>query len=125
MTHNITLNYDTDLTFETRAEVYPTVVTKVAFSVEKSAFVDIERTRYLGYVDVDTAKSDEVVGTVDGEDAPDSLTFSADEHTTPEGTRTIVWNVYSFGDTDKDDIDIEGVPTADIPDAIVDMLLEL
>ena len=125
MTHNITLNFDTDLTFETRAETYPAVITKTAYSVEKAAFVDISRKRYLGYVEVGTAKSDAVVGTVDGEDTPDTLTFTADEHTTPDGTRTILWKVYSFADKEEDDIDIYDVATADIPDAIVDMLLEL
>lgn len=127
MTHNITLNFDTDLTFETRAETYPAIVTKVAYSVEKAAFVDIERTRFLGYVEVTTAKSDVSVGTVDGQTPPDdTLTFSADERISPDGTRTILWNVYSFaGTTVEDDLDIEDVATADIPDAIVDMLLEL
>lgn len=127
MTHNIALNYDTDLTFESRVETYPAVVSKIAYSVEKAAFVDIERTRFLGYVEVSTAKDGESVGTVDDQTPPDNtLTFSADERISPDGTRTILWNVYSFADTrEEDDLDLENVPTADIPDAIVDMLLEL
>ncbi len=82
MTHNIALNYDTDLTFESRVETYPAVVSKIAYSVEKAAFVDIERTRFLGYVEVSTAKDGESVGTVDDQTPPDNtLTFSADERT--------------------------------------------
>lgn len=127
MTHNIALNFDTDLAFETRAETYPAVVTKTAYSVEKGTFVDIERTRYLGYVDVSTAKDDEVVCTVDSQTPPDNtVTFSAEERITPDGTRNILWNVYSLADTRaEDDLDIENVATADIPDAVVAMLLEL
>ena len=127
MTHNIALNFNTDLTFESRVETYPAVVSKIAYSVEKATFVDIERTRFLGYVDVSTAEDDGVPCTVDGQTPPDNtVTFSAEERTSPDGTRTILWNVYSFADTrEEDDLDFENVATADIPDAIVDMLLTL
>lgn len=127
MTHNIALNFNTDLAFETHSETYPTVITKTVFSVEKAGFVDIERTRYLGYVEVTKAKDDEPIGTVDGQTPPDNtLTFAAEERTSPDGTRTILWDVYSFTNTgDEDDIDIEDVATAYIPDAVVAMLLEL
>ena len=127
MTHNIALNFNTDLTFESRVETYPSVFTKTAYSVEKSTFVDIERTRYLGYVDVSTAEDDGVPCTVDGQTPPDnSVTFTAEERISPDGTRNIFWNVYSLANTSKeDDIDIENVPTADIPGAVVGMLTEL
>lgn len=127
MTHNIALNFNTDLTFEAHVETYPTVVTRTAYSVEKSRFTDIERTRFLGYVDVSTAKDDEVPCTVDGHTPPDNtVTFSAEERISPDGTRNILWNVYSLADTRvEDDLDIENVPTADIPGAVVGMLLEL
>lgn len=127
MTHNIALNFNTDLAFESRVETYPTVVTRTAYSVEKSRFTDIERTRFIGYVDVSTAKDDEVPCTVDGQTPPDStVTFSAEERISPDGTRNILWNVYSLADTRaEDDLDIENVPTADIPSAVVGMLTEL
>lgn len=127
MTHNIALNFNTDLTFESRVETYPAVVTKTEYSVEKATFVDIERTRFLGYVDVSTAEDDGFPCTVDGQTPPDNtVTFSAEERTSPDGTRNILWNVYSFADTrEEDDLDIENVPTADIPGAVVGMLTEL
>ena len=127
MTHNIALNFNTDLTFESRVETYPAVVTRTAYSVEKSRFTDIERTRFLGYVDVSTAEDDEVPCTVDGQTPPDNtVTFSAEERTSPDGTRNIIWNVYSLADTRaEDDLDIENVATADIPGAVVGMLTEL
>ena len=127
MTHNIALNFNTDLAFESRVETYPTVVTRTAYSVEKARFTAIERTRFLGYVDVSTAEDDGVPCTVDGQTPPDNtVTFSAEERTSPDGTRNIIWNVYSLADTsEEDDLDIENVATADIPPAIVGMLTEL
>lgn len=119
MTHNITLNFDTDLFFVTNAVTSPEIVSKVAYSVEKSAFVDIERTRIIGYVDV-SATGEETIATIDGEAAHGELTFFATHTENADGTTFITWDVYDF-----EDIDLESVPTADIPDAIVDMLLEL
>ena len=127
MTHNIALNFNTDLTFEAHVETYPAIVSRTAYSVEKSRFTDIERTRFLGYVDVSTAEDDGVPCTVDGQTPPDNtVTFSAEERTSPDGTRNIIWNVYSLANTRaEDDLDIENVATAYIPPAIVGILTEL
>ena len=126
MTHSIALNFNTDLTFESRVETYPAVVSKIAYSVEKAAFVDIERTRSIGFVDVTFDDATEWIAQIDGARVYEQVTFDAVEVESPDGTRAILWEVYSFSDKGiEDDLEIENVPTADIPDAIVDMLLEL
>ena len=126
MTHNITLNFNTDLKFKVVAIQLPEVVTRIAYSVEKSAFVDIERTRSLGFVDVSLDDASEWIAEIDGARAYEQVTFDAVEIESPNGTRAILWDVYSFSSKGiEDDLEIENVATADIPDAIVDMLLEL
>ena len=126
MTHNITLNFNTDLKFKVVAITQPEVISRIAYSVEKSAFVDIERTRNIGFVDVTLDDASEWIAEIDGARAYEQVTFDAVEIETPEGTRAILWEVYSFSDKGiEDDLEFENVPTADIPDAIVDMLLEL
>ena len=127
MTHNITLNLNTDLKFKVVAVSQLETVSRASYSVEKSEFVDIERTRNLGFVDVSSADGESVTATVDGENITGAeLTFYATEHETPDGTRTILWDVYNYSYEGPDsDVDLEKVPTADIPDVIVDMLLEL
>lgn len=126
MTHNISLNFNTDLKFKVVANTQPVVVTRIAYSVEKAAFVDIERTRSIGFVDVTFDDATEWVAQIDGARAYEQVTFDAVEVESPDGTRAILWEVYSFSDKGiEDDLEIENVPTADIPDAIVDMLLEL
>lgn len=122
MTHTIALNYDTDLSFKAHLEVQPTIVSKVAYSVEQAKFIDIERTRFLGYVEVSSPKGD-TIATIDGQATTDEVVFAATETTNPEGTVTLLWNVYTVADKEEDDIDIEDVPSSDIPDAVVDMLL--
>lgn len=119
MTHNITLNFDTDLFFHTVNVPQPEIITKTAYSTAKSAFTTIERSRQIGFVDV-TASDDERIATVDGESTTNDLTFFATRYTDEAGQEIILWEVYDF-----EEIDLEGVPTDDIPDAIVDMLLEL
>lgn len=126
MTHNISLNFNTDLKFKVVANTQPVVVTRIAYSVEKAAFVDIERTRSIGFVDVTFDDATEWIAQIDGARAYEQVTFDAVEVESPDGTRAILWEVYSFSDKGiEDDLEIENVPTADIPDAIVDMLLEL
>ena len=126
MTHNIALNFNTDLKFKVVANTQPVVVTRIAYSVEKAAFVDIERTRSIGFVDVTFDDASEWIAHIDGERVYEQVTFDAVEVESPDGTRAILWEVYSFSDKGiEDDLEIENVPTADIPDAIVDMLLEL
>lgn len=126
MTHNIALNFNTDLKFKVVANTQPVVVTRIAYSVEKAAFVDIERTRSIGFVDVAFDDATEWIAQIDGARAYEQVTFDAVEVESPDGTRAILWEVYSFSDKGiEDDLEIENVPTADIPDAIVDMLLEL
>lgn len=126
MTHNIALNFNTDLKFKVVANTQPVVVTRIAYSVEKAAFVDIERTRSIGYVDVTFDDASEWIAQIDGARVYEQVTFDAVEVESPDGTRAILWEVYSFSDKGiEDDLEIENVPTADIPDAIVDMLLEL
>lgn len=124
MTHNITLNFNTDLKFKVVTITQPEVVSRIAYSTEKSAFVDIERTRNIGYVDVSFDDPSEWIVQADGTRAYEQVTFDAVEIETPNGTRAILWEVYSFSDF-EDDLEFENVATADIPDAIVDMLLEL
>lgn len=126
MTHNITLNFNTDLKFKVVTITQPEVISRIAYSVEKSAFVDIERTRSLGFVDVTVDDESEWIAEIDGARAYEQVTFDAVEIETPNGTRAILWEIYSFSDTGiEDDLEFENVATADIPDAIVDMLLEL
>lgn len=126
MTHNIKLNFNTDLKFKVVTITQPEVVSRIAYSVEKSAFVDIERTRNIGYVDVSFDDASEWVADIDGARAYEHVTFNAVEIESPDGTRGILWEVYSFSDKGfEDDLEFENVATADIPDAIVDMLLEL
>lgn len=126
MTHNIALNFNTDLKFKVVANTQPVVVTRIAYSVEKAAFVDIERTRSIGFVDVTFDDATEWIAQIDGARVYEQVTFDAVEVESPDGTRAILWEVYSFSDKGiEDDLGIENVPTADIPDAIVDMLLEL
>ena len=126
MTHNITLNFNTDLKFKVVTITQPEVVSRIAYSVEKSAFVDIERTRSLGFVDVSLDGASEWIAEIDGARAYEQVTFDAVEIESPNGTRAILWEVYSFSDKGiEDDLEFENVATADIPDAIVDMLLEL
>ena len=126
MTHNITLNFNTDLKFKVVTITQPEVVSRIAYSVEKSAFVDIERTRSLGFVDVSLDDASEWIAEIDGARAYEQVTFDAAEIESPNGTRAILWEVYSFSDKGiEDDLEFENVATADIPDAIVDMLLEL
>lgn len=126
MTHNISLNFNTDLKFKVVANTQPVVVTRIAYSVEKAAFVDIERTRSIGFVDVTFDDATEWIAQIDGARVYEQVTFDAVEVESPDGTRAILWEVYSFSDKGiEDDLEIENVPTADIPDAIVDMLLEL
>lgn len=126
MTHNIALNFNTDLKFKVVANTQPVVVTRIAYSVEKAAFVDIERTRSIGFVDVTFDDASEWIAQIDGARVYEQVTFDAVEVESPDGTRAILWEVYSFSDKGfEDDLEIENVPTADIPDAIVDMLLEL
>lgn len=126
MTHNITLNFNTDLKFKVVTITQPEVVSRISYSVEKSAFVDIERTRNIGYVDVTFDDETEWIAEIDGARAYEQVTFDAVEIETPNGTRAILWEIYSFSDTGiEDDLEFENVATADIPDAIVDMLLEL
>ena len=122
MTHNITLNFNTDLKFKVVTITQPEVISRIAYSVEKSAFVDIERTRNIGFVDVSYDDSSEWIADVDGVRGYEQVTFDAVEVESPDGTRAILWEVYSFSDF-EDDLEIENVPTADIPDPIVDMLL--
>ena len=124
MTHNITLNFNMDLKFKVVTITQPEVVSRIAYSVEKAAFVDIERTRNIGFVDVTFDDASEWIADVDGVRGYEQVTFDAVEVESPDGTRAILWEVYSFSDF-EDDLEIENVPTADIPDAIVDMLLEL
>ena len=124
MTHNITLNFNTDLKFKVVTITQPEVVSRIAYSTEKSAFVDIERTRNIGYVDVTFDDPSEWIVQADGTRAYEQVTFDAVEIESPNGTRAILWEVYSFSDF-EDDLEFENVATADIPDAIVDMLLEL
>lgn len=124
MTHNITLNFNTDLKFKVVTITQPEVVSRIAYSTEKSAFVDIERTRNIGYVDVSFDDPSEWIVQADGTRAYEQVTFDAVEIESPNGTRVILWQVYSFSDF-EDDLEFENVATADIPDAIVDMLLEL
>lgn len=124
MTHNITLNFNTDLKFKVVTITQPEVVSRIAYSTEKSAFVDIERTRNIGYVDVSFDDPSEWIVQADGTRAYEQVTFDAVEIESPNGTRAILWEVYSFSDF-EDDLEFENVATADIPDAIVDMLLEL
>ena len=126
MTHSITLNFNTDLKFKVVTITQPEVVSRIAYSVEKSAFVDIERTRSLGFVDVSLDDASEWIAEIDGARAYEQATFDAVEIESPNGTRAILWEVYSFSDKGiEDDLEFENVATADIPDAIVDMLLEL
>lgn len=122
MTHTITLNYDTDLSFKTRLEVQPAIVSKIAYSTEQNKFIDIERTRYLGDVVVSSTDAD-TVATIDGKAVYYEVTFAATETETPDGTVTVLWNVYTFAVNLEEDIDIDDVPSSDIPDAVVDMLL--
>ena len=124
MTHNIALNFNTDLKFKVVTITQPEVVSRIAYSTEKSAFVDIERTRNIGYVDVTFDDPSEWIVQADGTRAYEQVTFDAVEIESPNGTRVILWQVYSFSDF-EDDLEFENVATADIPDAIVDMLLEL
>lgn len=126
MTHNITLNLDADLKFKVVTIPQPEVVSRGAYSVEKSAFVVIKRARSLGFVDVSFDDASEWVAQIDGARAYEQVTFDAVEVETPDGTRSITWEVYSFSDKGvDDDLEFENVPTADIPNAIVDMLLKL
>lgn len=126
MTHSISLNFNTDLKFKVVANTQPVVVTRIAYSVEKAAFVDIERTRSIGFVDVTFDDASEWIAQIDGARVYEQVTFDAVEVESPDGTRAILWEVYSFSDKGiEDDLEFENVPTADIPDAIVDMLLEL
>ena len=124
MTHDITLNYNTDLKFKVVTITQPEVVSRIAYSVEKAAFVDIERTRNIGFVDVTFDDATEWIAQIDGARAYEQVTFDAVEIESPDGTRAILWEIYSFFDSD-DDLEFENVATSDIPDAIVDMLLEL
>lgn len=126
MTHNITLNFNADLRFKVVAITQPEVVSRIAYSTEKSAFVDIERTRNIGYVDVTFDDPSEWIAEIDGARAYEQVTFDAVEIESPDGTRVILWEIYSFSDKGIDyDLEFKNVPTADIPDAIVDMLLTL
>lgn len=126
MTHNIALNFNTDLKFEVVTIPQPEVVSRVAYSTEKSAFVDIERTRSLGFVVVSFDDPSEWIAQVDGSRAYDQVTFNAVEVESPDGTKVIKWQVYSFSlEGIEDDLELTDVPTADIPGAIVDMLLKL
>lgn len=126
MTHNITLNFNADLKFEVVTIPQPEVVSRIAYSTEKSAFVDIERTRNLGFVDVTFDDASEWIAQIDGARAYEHVTFNAVEVESPDGTKVIKWQVYSFSDKGiEDDLGLTDVPTADIPGAIVDMLLKL
>lgn len=126
MTHNITLNYNADLKFKAVTIPQPEVVSRGTYSAEKTAFVVNERTRRLGFVDVSFDDPSEWIAQIDGARAYEMVTFDAVEVKTPDGTRSILWEVYSYSDKEiDDDLEIENVPTADIPYAIVDMLLEL
>ena len=122
MTHTITLNYDTDLSFKSRLTAHPDIVSKIEYSAEEGKFIDIERTRHLGYVEV-SAEEGVTVATIDGQDTDEEVTFYVTETESPDGTVTVLWNVCAFADKVEDDIDIDDISTSDIPDAVVDMLL--
>lgn len=126
MTHNITLNLNADLKFKAVSVTQPEVVSRIAYSAEKSAFTTIERTRNLGFVDVSFDDETEWIAQIDGARAYECVTFDAVEVESLDGARTIKWEIYSFSDKGiADDLEFTDVPTADIPDAIVDMLLKL
>lgn len=124
MTHTIKLNTAIDLNFKIVRVELPEAVTRVVYSAEKVRFIDIETTRNQGFVDVTHNDPSEWIAEIDGQRAYEQVTFDATEYEYPEGTRSILWEVYSFSDKGiDDDLEIENVATFDIPSFIVDMLL--
>lgn len=123
MTHNIKLNFDIDLKFKIITAQYPEIVSRVVFSTEKGRFIDIETTRSLGFVDVTFDDPSEWIAEIDGARAYENVTFDATEVQTPDGTTATLWEVYSFSTKEhEDDVEIEDVSPADIPDPIIDMM---
>lgn len=123
MTHNIKLNTAIDLNFKIVRVDLPEAVSRVVYSAEQVRFIDIETTRNQGFVDI-TSDSDEWIAEIDGHKAYGQVTFDAVEYTYPEGTRSILWEIYSFSDKGiEDDVEFENVATSEIPTPIVDMLL--
>ena len=121
MSHDIKLNTAIDLNFKIIKVELPEVVTRVAYSADQARFIDIETTRFQGYVDITYNDPSEWIVEIDGQRLYENVTFDATEHEYPEGTRTILWGVYSI--TSQADEEIENVATFDIPSFIVDMLL--
>lgn len=124
MTHTIKLNTAIDLNFKIVRVESPEVVTRVVYSAEQVRFIDIDLSRPLGYVDIIHPDRSEWIVEIDGQRVYEQVTFDATEYQSLEGTRTILWQVYSFSDKGiEDDLEVENIATSDIPSFIVDMLL--
>lgn len=121
MTHDIKLNTAIDLNFKIVTALYPETTSRVVYSAEQTRFIEIETTRHQGYVDITCNDSSEWIAEIDGQRAYENVTFDATEHEYPDGTRCILWEVYSI--TSRADVEIDDVPISDIPTPIIDMLL--
>lgn len=124
MTHTIKLNTAIDLNFKIVKVESPEVVSRVVYSAEQARFIDIETTRNQGYVVITHPDRSEWVAELDGHRGYEEVTFVATEYEYPAGTRSILWEVYSYSyEVMEDDLEVENVVTSDIPSFIVDMLL--
>lgn len=122
MAHDIKLNFNTDLKFETYVHTAPSVTTKVVWSSKHRKFIDIEQKTSPGYVEVST-DTDEHIATLDGDFIREGLAFAIEITTSADGVSGALWDVWTFNCTRaEDDVDLEDLSTAEIPDCIVDML---
>ena len=117
----IKLNLDTELKFKVVSVQLPELVSRVVYSPDQERFIDIEARTSQGYVEV-TNDTDEYTATVDGVKVHGELSFSLELVHSPDGGTGALWDVYSFGHTPEEDIDLEEVSTSEIPECIVDML---
>lgn len=121
MTHDIELNLKERLKFRIVSIQLPELVSRVEYSPVQGRFIDTGATTDEGFVEV-TSHTDEHLAVVNGQRVYDNLTFSLTlEHGT-DGTVGALWDVYSFSDTQDEEVDLEEVATSDIPAPIVDML---
>lgn len=123
MHNDIQLNLNADLNFEAVTYANAATTTKIRYSASGKKFVDIDRTTAVGHVSVTVVDESDHAATVNGEKIKGSINFSAEEIETPNGTRALLWNVYNFADRLEDDLDLEEIGSASIPDPIIDMLL--
>lgn len=121
MSNQITLNFDTKLKFHIVAGVAGERVTRAVYS-QDTGFVDLRSTVFIGYVDV-TTDTDDYVGTINGTHVK-HINFERHlDVLNPEAIGNL-WGVYSWDDVSgtDEDIELEDLPSNDIPDAILDML---